>query len=140
MKSLITICLFLVSLVSSAHAQRGPNAGETPALRALTRAHIKEAEQRLSDRCYWTGPVDGRFDLATRSALIAFQKWEGRPVTARLTLDELEAIRTSTSPKARELGYSHVEVDLDRQVLMIVNEERVRLLPVSTGESLPQKQ
>jgi len=83
---------------------------------------------------YWTGTVDGLFDTATRSALIAFQKWEGRAVTGELTLDELEAIRTSAAPKARELGYEHVEVDLDRQVLLLINDEGVaRVLPVSTG-------
>ena len=89
---------------------------------------------------YWTGAVDGLFDPATWSALIAFQKWEGRPVTGQLTLDELEAIRTSTSPKAREPGYAHVEVDLDRQVLLIVNDNddgRVRVLPISSGSGKP---
>ena len=87
---------------------------------------------------YWTGAVDGLFDPATRSALIAFQKYEGRPITGQLTLDELEAIRTSASPKARELGYEHVEVDLDRQVLLMVNDEGgVRVLPVSTGSGKP---
>jgi peptidoglycan hydrolase-like protein with peptidoglycan-binding domain len=50
---------------------------------------------------YWTGAFDGLFDPATGLALIAFQKWEGRPVTARLTLDELEAIRISNPPKAQ---------------------------------------
>jgi hypothetical protein len=70
--------------------------------------------------------------------LIAFQKWEGRPITGQLTLDELEAIRPSASPKARELGYAHVEVDLDRQVLLMVNNEGgVRVLPVSTGSGKP---
>jgi hypothetical protein len=83
---------------------------------------------------YWTGAVDGLFDPATRSALVAFQKWEGRLVTGKLTLDELEAIRSSTLPKARELGYAHVEVDVDRQVLLTVSDEGgVRILPVSTG-------
>ena len=87
---------------------------------------------------YWTGALDGVFDPATRSAVIAFQKWEGRPISGKLTIDELEAIRTRTSPKARELGYSHVEVDVDRQVLLIVNDEGgVRVLPVSTGSGKP---
>ncbi len=63
---------------------------------------------------------------------------EGRPITGQLTLDELEAIGASASPKARELGYSHVEVDLDRQVLLLVNDEGgVRVLPVSTGSGKP---
>jgi len=83
---------------------------------------------------YWTGAVDGLFDPATRSALIAFQKWEGRPIAGRLTIAELEAIRTSASPKARELGYEHVEVDVDRQVLLMVNDnDGVRVLPISSG-------
>src|SRR5262249_5367621 len=65
---------------------------------------------------------------------IAFQKWEGRAVTGQLTIHELEAIRSSTSPNAREIGYEHVEVDLDRQVLLLVSAAGdVRVLPVSTG-------
>lgn len=140
MKFLLTICLLLISTVAIARAQQSGKHHVTPTttrtLRqiTLTRAQSREAERRLSDMGYWTGAVDGRFDPATRSALIAFQKWEGRPITGLLTLDELEALRTSASPKARELGYGHVEVDLDRQVLLVVNDEgSVRVLPVSTG-------
>ena len=124
MKFLFTICLLLIATPSIASAQ--------------ARAQIKETEQRLSDLGYWTGAVDGRFDPATRSALIAFQKWEGRPITGQLTLDELEAIRVSASPIARELGYAHVEVDIDRQVLLLVNDEgSVKVLPTSTGNDKP---
>ena len=143
MKSLLTVCLLLISTaaIASTHQktvgskQKAVGRGETRLSHAsLTRAQTREAERRLSDLGYWTGAVDGLFDPATRSALIAFQKWDGRPVTGQLTLDELEAIRTSSSPKPREPGYAHVEVDLDRQVLLLVNEEGgVRVLPVSTG-------
>lgn len=102
--------------------------------RSLSHAQIKQAEQRLAERGYWTGRVDGVFDAGSREALIAFQKWEGRPVTAKLTIDELEAIRLSETPKARDLGYEHVEIDIDRQILMLVKEDgSVRVLPVSTG-------
>ena len=100
----------------------------------MSRAQTLEAERRLSELGYWTGPVDGRLDEGTTSALIAFQKWEGRAVTAKLTLQELEAIRHAAAPKAREPGYAHVEVDVDRQVLMLIDEQdRVKVLPVSTG-------
>src|SRR5713101_7847112 len=128
LKYLLTICLLLISTPSIVSAQqRGQHA-------SLTRAQTREAERLLSDMGYWTGAVDGSFDPATRSALIAFQKWEGRPITGQLTLDELDAIRTSSSPKAREPGYAHVEVDLDRQVLLMVSDDDdVRVLPVSTG-------
>ena len=133
MTSLLTICLLLISTAAIAGAQ---HSGKHHA--SLTGAQTKEAERRLADIGYWTGAVDGLFDPASRSALFAFQKWEGRPITGQLTLDELEAIRISTSPKARELGYAHVEVDLDRQVLLMVNDEgSVRVLPVSTGSGKP---
>ena len=125
MRFLLTICLLLISTPSIVNAQqRAP----------LTRTQTREAERLLSDLGYWTGVVDGLFDAASRSALIAFQKWEGRAITGQLTLDELEAIRASASPKAREPGYAHVEVDLDRQVLLLVNDEgQVRVVPTSTG-------
>jgi peptidoglycan hydrolase-like protein with peptidoglycan-binding domain len=83
-------------------------------------AQIKETERRLAELGYWTGPIDGRLDDGTRAALIAFQKWEGREITGKLTIAEIEAIRNSTGPKPRDTGYEHVEVDVDRQVLMLV--------------------
>ncbi len=105
---------------------------------AVTRAETKEAERKLNDLGYWTGPVDGVFDTASKSALIAFQKYEGRPITAKLTRDELEAIRNGTAPQPRDLGYEHIEVDIDRQILMLVSDDdRVRVLPVSTGNDKP---
>ncbi len=127
MRFLLAICLLLCASVSQAQ----PRA-------SLDRAQTREAERRLSQLGYWPGPVDGRFDAATRSALIAFQKWEGRDLTGRLTRDELDAIRRATTPAPRDGNYPHVEIDVDRQVLVIVDEkERVRVLPVSTGTDKP---
>ena len=126
MKVILSVCLFLCASV--AEAQQRP----------IDRAQTREAERRLSELGYWTGPVDGRFDPATRSALIAFQKWEGRTLTGRLTIDELEAMRNAVTPAPRDGNYAHVEVDVDRQVLLIVDDkERVRVLPVSTGTDKP---
>jgi cell wall hydrolase len=150
MKSLLTICLLLISTPAIASAQKKTvgsgqwavgRMGNRVSEMSLTRKQTREAERRLSDMGYWTGAVDGLFDPATRSALVAFQKWEGRPITGQLPLDELEAIRTSNSPKAREPGYGHVEVDLDRQVLLVINDDmyggRVRVLPISSGSGKP---
>lgn len=131
MKSFLAIFLLLISTAAIANAQQSVK-------HRASRAQTREAERRLYDMGYWTGAVDGRFDPASRSGLIAFQKWEGRTITGRLTLDELEAIRTSTSPTAREPGYPHVEVDLDRQVLLVINDAgRVRVLPISSGSGKP---
>ena len=129
MKSTLTICVLLIAATSFVSAQ------ET---KRLTRADMREAERRLTELGYWAGPIDGVIDPGTRSALIAFQKWEGRPVTGKLTRDDLAAMRTSTSPQARDVGYAHVEVDVDRQVLLIVDDEGdVKVLPVSTGSGKP---
>lgn len=94
-----------------------------------------EAEQQLWDLGYWAGPVDGKFDSDSRHALIAFQKVERRARTGKLTLDELNALRVATRPLPRHARYPHVEIDLERQVLFLVDEnaEVARILPVSTG-------
>jgi len=126
MKVVVAACLLTVLTAANVLAQpQRPN-----------KSQIKEAEQQLSDLGYWTGPIDGLFDAGTKSALIAFQKWNAREVTGQLTVEEFAAIRNSAAPRARELGYQHVEVDLDRQVLMLVREEGdVKVLPVSTGNN-----
>lgn len=102
---------------------------------APSRENIQEAEQLLSDLGYWTGPIDGVMDAGSRHALIAFQKVEGRNRTGRLTLTELDALRSATRPQAHEAGPFHVEVDLTRQVLFIVDDSGSvsKILPVSTG-------
>jgi peptidoglycan hydrolase-like protein with peptidoglycan-binding domain len=38
----------------------------------------RQAEERLWELGYWAGPIDGKFDSASRQALIAFQKVEAR--------------------------------------------------------------
>ena len=121
--------LILICLSSVAVAQQPRN-------ERLMGGQIREAERLLSERGYWTGPIDGILDAGTQSAVIAFQKWNSREVTGELSAEELDAIRASVSPRPRETGYAHVEVDLDRQVLMLVNDEGgVRVLPTSTGNN-----
>ena len=132
MKSFLITSLLLISTAAFVSGQektvgiKQKAVGKTnthlrPAI--VTRAQMREAERRLSEMGYWTGAVDGRIDKATKSALVAFQKYEGRSVSERLTLDELEAIRVAKPPQARESGYAHIEVDIDRQVLLIVNDD-----------------
>jgi L,D-transpeptidase catalytic domain/Putative peptidoglycan binding domain len=125
---LLTIALLVLSS-SSIAKHKNRDAGP------LKPAELKEAERRLSEMGYWTGPVDGVIDSTTQLALVTFQKWEERKITGRLTRAELNAIRNATAPKPKDSGYKHVEVDLDRQVLLLTDDEGVvtRVLPVSTG-------
>lgn len=94
-----------------------------------------EAELRLWDLGYWAGTVDGNFDSASRHALVAFQKVEGLSRTGVLTQIELTALRTASRPAALHGRYFHVEIDLERQVLFVIDENGIvsRVLPVSTG-------
>ena len=125
LKLLTTVVLILTAVAGISAQQRNTS---------LSRAQIKEAEQRLVSLGYWAGRIDGVFDVASRQALIAFQKWEGRPITGKLNAEELEALRTSLAPKPRDPDYEHVEVDVNRQILMVVGEDGgVKVLPVSTG-------
>ena len=125
--------LFLIPNGSSAIG-KGDKRKARPANRSLTQGEIKEAAHRLSEMGYGTGRVDGAIN---NSALIAFQKWEGRRVTGRLSRDDFDAIMNATAPQARDSGYKHVEVDLDRQVLLFMDDEGAvkRVLPVSTGSN-----
>ena len=135
---------FLLALVSLAAASgRGvettPDQRSNPARPnaqlALSAQEIREAEQRLSDLGYWTGPVDGALDEGSRHALVAFQKVEDRQRTGKLTPDELQALRTAKRPHALESGDAHIEIDLSRQVLFAVDVSGSvsKILPVSTG-------
>lgn len=118
----------------------------TAAKRAVKFAPLKvadhrEAERRLAEMGYWTGRVDGRWDEASRHALIAFQKVEGLKRTGQLTRATFEVLQNASRPTPLEKGEAHIEVDLIRQVLFVVDSEGVvtKILPVSTGSGKPFK-
>ena len=127
--ALVTLTVSLGSIDVFARLSRKAAAQE------LSSQERVEAEQRLWDLGYWAGPIDGKFDSDSRHALIAFQKVERRPRTGKLTIDELNALRTATRPLPRHSRYAHVEIDLARQVLFVIDETGAvaRILPVSTG-------
>lgn len=103
--------------------------------KALTARDHRAAEQRLSDLGYWTGPVDGRWDSTSRSALVAFQKVEGLKRTGSLSRADYDRLMLADRPTPHESGPAHVEVDLERQVLFMVDDTGTvtHILPVSTG-------
>ena len=135
---LIILALTLGVVTATASAQTAHTksaAGKKAQTAALTKQEVLEAEQLLSNLGYWTGPVDGTFDAGSRYALVAFQKVEGRARTGRLTEAELQALRAASRPTPLETGYAHVEADLARQVLFVVDGSGTvsRVLPISSG-------
>ena len=133
---LLLSLLLLTPTASSAipkpdkHKRRAPNL-------SLKRAEVKEAEARLAEMGYGPGRADGVIDGVTRNALIAFQKLEGREVTGRLSREDFDTIMSAGAPRSKDSGYRHVEIDLDRQVLLLTdgNGMVARVLPVSTGSN-----
>lgn len=118
--TLFTLSLLLsISIESSAQTKRERRVTNRPP----TRAELKQAKERLAEMGY--------------SDLTVFQKWEGRKITGRLTRRDFDAIMIAEAPQPRDPGYAHVEVDLDRQVLLLIDDEGAvrKILPVSTGSN-----
>jgi len=110
--------------LATAQAQRKQRATH---LAVLTHAEVSQAQKRLAELHYGSGP----------NALAAFEKYEGRDVTRHLSREEFEALMNASEPKPRDPGYKHVEVDLDRQVLLLIDDDGTvkKVLPVSTGSN-----
>jgi lipoprotein-anchoring transpeptidase ErfK/SrfK len=125
---LLILTLLLLSPSNSSAIANPQNPKVHPTqTRPLTRAEMKQAEARLTEMGYGTG----------RNALVAFQKYEGRKVTGQLSRNDFDAIMNASAPQAKDSGYKHVEVDLDRQVLLLTDSEGVtrKIIPVSTGSN-----
>jgi hypothetical protein len=133
-----TAFLFALALLLLAPAESvaGPQRKRV-VKRPPTVTERRQAERRLSEMGYKAGPADGVIDETTRSALVLFQKWEGRRVTGQLTRAEFDAIMDAEAPQPRDPGYAHVEVDVDKQLLLLVDSDGkvAKILPVSTGSN-----
>lgn len=100
------------------------------------RASLLEAEKKLASLGYWILKVDGLADPSTKHSITAFQKVERLKRTGVLNASVMNSIRNADRPKPRYNNVeAHVEVDLTRQVLFIVDSEGTasHILPVSTG-------
>jgi len=103
--------------------------------RTLSASEISEAIELLNQLGYWVNLDAKGNDASVRHALIAFQKIEGRKRAGVLTIEELEALRVAQRPQVLETGYPHIEIDLHRQVLFVVDVSGVplRILPISSA-------
>ena len=96
---------------------------------------IAEAEQLLAGLGYMTENADGKLDFTSRHAVMAFQKVEGLKRTGILTVSLMEKMREAATPTAKYSGPAHIEVDIKRQVLFMVNDEGnvYLIVPISSG-------
>jgi len=91
-------------------------------------------QRRLVELGYWLGTPDGRFGPSTAHALTALQKMSGIGRDGVVGPDTRRALEHATRPRPRSGGGTLFEVDLARQVLLIVRDGRVEwALDTSTG-------
>jgi lipoprotein-anchoring transpeptidase ErfK/SrfK len=133
-KPALSLTLLASALAVSAFAADIQNEIPPAAKRA---ERVVFAETRLADLGYWITSVDTRSDDSTRQAIIAFQKVNGLKRTGVLDDKFLAALITATRPQARHGGPVHVEIDITRQVIFLVNDEGqvTRVLSTSTGNN-----
>ena len=90
-------------------------------------------QQRLKELGYWLGAPDGSFGSLTQQAVWAFQKSAGLKRDGVVGPKTLKALEAGIRPKAT-IGGNGVEIDLDRQILLVVRGGSVRtILNTSTG-------
>ena len=125
--SLLSV-LFLTIAAANVFANETPSASKAA-------AKVQEAEQILSNLGYWITKVDGKTDDSTRQGIIAFQKVEGLKRTGVLDDSVLMAMRLAARPTPKHQGAAHVEIDITKQVILLVNDEGIvtNVLSTSTG-------
>jgi lipoprotein-anchoring transpeptidase ErfK/SrfK len=106
-----------------------------PAAAPTTAEVVNKAEQHLLEIGYWNSPASDRDAARSRYSILAFQRVARRKQTGKLNAADAQAALAATRPTPRETGYSHIEVDLQRQVLFVVDQKVgvTLVLPVSSG-------
>ena len=95
---------------------------------------ISALQARLTDLGYWLGTADGTYGQLTRQAVMAFQKANGLGRDGVAGPATLAAVETAARPTPRVPSGSHIEIDLDRQILIVVQDGQTRwVLNTSTG-------
>lgn len=89
-------------------------------------------QQRLVDLGFWLPAADGRFGAVTAQAVMAFQKSAGLGRDGIAGPRTLAALDTAVPVTAREPG-DHIEIDLARQLMIIVRHGETRVFNTSTG-------
>jgi N-acetylmuramoyl-L-alanine amidase len=96
---------------------------------------VSSLEARLTALDYPCGPVDGVYDRRTRDAVMAFEKVERLKRDGTVGAKVWQRIFSAKTPcPRRSLGGTRAEIDLTRQVLFMITDNRVwKIVHVSTG-------
>lgn len=98
---------------------------------------VRAMQQRLADLGYWLGSPDGTWGHLTTQAVYALQKAAGLQRDGVAGPATRTALANGIRPQARD-GRNGVEIDLARQLLLVVRDGQVTLiLNTSTGSNKP---
>jgi hypothetical protein len=98
-------------------------------------ALVSFLETRLTALHYPCGPADGVYDYRTKDAVMAFEKVERLKRDGTVGAEVWQRIFSAQTPTPRlSLQGPRTEIDLTRQVLFMINDNRVwKTVHVSTG-------
>ena len=97
---------------------------------------------RLSDLGFWLKSVNGKFDLTTKQAVMAYQKYVGITATGSVDAKTAAALAMAQFPAAGlDSRGDVVQVDKKRQLAFVMREGiTVMALNVSTGNDKPYEE
>ena len=102
---------------------------------------VKAAQLRLTALGYWSGRPNGRYGAQTSQAVMALQKTAGLRRTGRIDQRVRKVLIAGTRPQARTKSGTTIEIDLRRQLLLVVVNGRTRwAVNTSTGSGRPYYQ
>jgi peptidoglycan hydrolase-like protein with peptidoglycan-binding domain len=102
-------------------------------------ADVAAVQRRLASLGYEVTTPDGHFGPATRHAVVAFQKVNGLGRDGAVGPKTRKALARPTAPRPRSASRAmHLEVDLTRQVVLVVKGGKVaEVLDSSTASGRP---
>jgi len=99
-------------------------------------AGVMALQQRLTELGYWIGKADGRFGGTTQQAVYALQKAAGIGRDGTVGPATWKALDQGVRPAPRSTGGDLVEIDLRRQLLLLVRDGQVaQVFNTSTGSN-----
>jgi peptidoglycan hydrolase-like protein with peptidoglycan-binding domain len=95
---------------------------------------VQSLQERLAALGYWSGTPDGQYGDLTRQAVLAFQKAEGLGRDGIAGPETRGRLPAAQRPAARSTSGNLIEIDLARQLLLVVQNGQVRwAFNTSTG-------
>ena len=139
-RAAITAAAMACALVAALTATARPAEAVAPAelRQGSSGPAVSEVQERLAELDYWIDGVDGEFGFYTAQAVTALQKAAGIDRDGIVGPETQAALDEGVRPSATSSSGDVLEIDLERQLLLVVSGGEVqRVLNTSTGSGQP---